>query len=302
MSPADGVVGGRLLPATIRALALLPGPLREVAARTIGLAADLLATRHARTTDTNLALAAPRMPSRTRRALARRSLVEDARLALALPRVWYAAVPTLLATVDGTAAARRLDAAERDGPGVLLLVPHHGNWELLCLWLQARSPSDRPFTALYRPMRDPRVDEWVRARRTRSGAQLVPTDGAGLRALLRALRAGGVVGVLPDQVPPRGAGALAPFHGRDAWTMTLVRSLVRRCAPEEMAATALHTSTGYRIRLLPVAAALGHADPRTAAAALNSTVERCIALAPEQYQWAYKRYRHALGNGDDYYE
>lgn len=268
----------------------------------MGMSADILGVRSARSTDRNLALALPGLSSTERRALARRSLVSDARLALDLPATWTRSPERLLADLDDADAASRLVEAERYGRGVLLLVPHLGNWELLCLWLQARSPSNRPFTALYRPMRDPRVDDWVRARRTRSGAQLVPTDGAGLRALLRALRAGGIVGVLPDQVPPRGAGVLAPFHGRDAWTMTLVRSLVRRCAPEVMAATALHTSTGYRIRLLPVAAALGHADPRTAAAALNSTVERCIALAPEQYQWAYKRYRHALGNGDDYYE
>jgi KDO2-lipid IV(A) lauroyltransferase len=267
----------------------------------IACGADFLGVRHARTTETNLALAYPELPLGARRALARRSLVADARLALELPSTLRARPLTLLQRVAGAEAAEQLARAQRSGRGVLLLVPHLGNWELLCLWLQARADAARPFTALFRPLRDPELDRWLRARRERSGARLVPTDPAGLRTLLRVLRSGGMVGVLPDQVPAPGSGIHAPFHGRDALTMTLVRGLVRRCAPEVLAITALRRAHGYRIHLLPADPAVGDDDPRSAATALNRTLEACIALAPEQYQWGYKRYRWPPGSGDDYY-
>ena len=46
---------------------------------------------------------------------------------------------------------------------------------------------------------------------------------------------------------------------------------------------------GYRIHLLP--APEGIADPQTGVAALNRGVEDMIRRWPEQYWWAYRRYR-----------
>lgn len=293
--------GARTLRALVALLARIPPSILRSLGRTVGLASDFLGARRARTTDVNLALAFPDLPLRSRRALARRSLVADAQLALELPATWSADPGRLLSRVEGRAAAARLAAAEQAGRGVLLLVPHLGNWELLCLWLQARSAPDRPFTALFRPLRDAAANRWLQARRERSGARLVPTDAAGLRALLRALRGGGLVGILPDQVPGPDAGVLAPFHGRDARTMTLVRGLLRRSGAEVLVATALPEAAGHRIHLLDVEDDLADEDPRTAAGALNRALEACIALAPEEYQWGYKRYRHAAPDGRDYY-
>ncbi|MET5013232.1 hypothetical protein AAHH80_40045, partial [Burkholderia pseudomallei] len=55
---------------------------------------------------------------------------------------------------------------------------------------------------------------------------------AGVRQMLRALKKGETVGLLPDQVPPEGMGAWAPFFGRSAYTMTMAAKLVAqtRCA------------------------------------------------------------------------
>lgn len=290
-----------LLRALLAGASLLPRGSLYPLGRTLGLLADFLGLRHARTTAVNVGLAFPDLPTRARRALARRSLVADACLALELPATWQRGPERLLRTVDGREAAARLGRAEQAGRGVLLLVPHLGNWELLCLWLQALAPPDRPFTALYRPLRDPTLDRWLHAARERTGARLVATDGRGLRVLLRALRAGGVVAVLPDQVPPPMAAVAAPFFGRDALTMTLVRALVRRHDPAVLTATALRTAHGHLVRLLDVDPGLGDTDRRRAAAALNRSLEACIALAPEQYQWGYKRWRHAPGAGGDYY-
>jgi len=54
--------------------------------------------------------------------------------------------------------------------------------------------------------------------------------------MMRALKRGEAVGLLPDQVPPQGMGVWADFFGAPAYTMTLARgwrsSPVRRsCWP-----------------------------------------------------------------------
>src|SRR5947209_4016330 len=48
-----------------------------------------------------------------------------------------------------------------------------------------------------------------------------PTTLAGVKQLLKALKSGEAVALLPDQVPPQGQGVWAPFFGRPAYTMTL---------------------------------------------------------------------------------
>jgi KDO2-lipid IV(A) lauroyltransferase len=56
----------------------------------------------------------------------------------------------------------------------------------------------------------------------------VPATLAGVRQMIRALRRGECVGLLPDQVPPDGMGVWAPFFGRRAYTMTLAARLVQQ--------------------------------------------------------------------------
>ena len=285
-----------------RLLGALPSGFLDRAGQTIGLAADMLSLRVARTTDRNLALCQTELPTRARRRLARRSLAADGRLVLDVARTWGSS--------DALAAGAMLDRESRllwDAPapqGRLLLVPHLGNWEWLSLWLQHQLVKDGGLTALYEPLANPVLDAWVGEHRRVSGAHLLPTDRSGLRAFVRRLAAGGTVALLPDQVPPSGARVLAPFYGRPAWTMTLANRLVRKFKPDVLVAAALidrSTVPRYRITFQPAPADLASHDPTVAARALNSAVEGAIAQAPEQYQWGYKRFRHATADGEDCY-
>ncbi len=54
--------------------------------------------------------------------------------------------------------------------------------------------------------------------RNRSGIEAVPTTLSGVRQMIKALREGQAVGLLPDQVPPDGQGQWVPFLGQPAYT------------------------------------------------------------------------------------
>ena len=65
-----------------------------------------------------------------------------------------------------------------------------------------------------RPAR-PGCASWSPARASRARpADAAHHAGRRARQMLRALRAGGYTGLLPDQVPPQGQGVWAPFFGR----------------------------------------------------------------------------------------
>jgi Kdo2-lipid IVA lauroyltransferase/acyltransferase len=80
---------------------------------------------------------------------------------------------------------------------LVLVGAHHGNFE----WMLHRLSLEFPgrFVGLYKPSRSPRVDAWLRGRRGRFGARLVPAKSV-LRELA-GFREAAAVGLIADQVP-----------------------------------------------------------------------------------------------------
>jgi KDO2-lipid IV(A) lauroyltransferase len=128
--------------------------------------------------------------------------------------------------------------------------------------------------------------------RNRPGMQAVPTTLAGVRQMIKALRRGEAVGLLPDQVPPEGQGLWTPFFGRDAYTMTLAVRLAQQTGAAVLLARCerLSWGRGFLLVLEPLSAAL---DDSLEAAVLqiNRAMEHVIRQCPDQYLWGYARYK-----------
>ena len=140
-----------------------------------------------------------------------------------LPRLWLGA-PTHCEW-ENDACVERAYAA---GRGVVFLTPHLGCFEISAQGLASRYAGRYgPLTVLYRPARQPWLAKLMQAARDRPGLKTAPTSLAGVRQMIRSLRNGHAVGLLPDQVPPDGMGTWAPFFGRDAYTMTLSARLAQ---------------------------------------------------------------------------
>jgi KDO2-lipid IV(A) lauroyltransferase len=120
----------------------------------------------------------------------------------------------------------------------------------------------------------------------------VPTTLSGVRQMLRALKAGEAVGLLPDQVPPQGLGVWAPFFAREAYTMTLPARLVQQTGAAVLLAWGerLPAGRGFRVRLQRLEEELAR-DPREAAAQVNAAMERMVRAGATQYLWGYARYK-----------
>lgn len=187
-----------------------------------------------------------------------------------------------------------LDAALARGRGVLLLSPHVGAFEVIAQSYAERFGSQRPMTALYRPARKAWLRELVAQSRNRPGLNTVPAQLSGVRQMIRALRRGEAVGLLPDQVPPDGQGVWVPFFGKPAYTMTLVGRLARQTKAEVLLlwCERLPQGRGYVVRVqAPPQPWPDSDDAPQWALAVNEAMEFVIRQCSDQYLWGYNRYK-----------
>jgi len=227
---------------------------------------------------------------------ARAAVAEAGRMIAELPFLWLRPASKPLADFVHIEGAEFVEAAHAQGRGLLLLTPHLGCFEICAqAYAERFAPQFGPITVLYRPARQPWLREVIEGSRARPGLATAPASLAGVRQMIRALRRGETVGLLPDQVPPDGMGEWAPFFGRPAYTMTLAARLAQQTGAAVLLiwGERLRGGQGYVVRILPMDEALP-ADVSAqaeSAAVINRAMESLIRQCPQQYLWGYHRYK-----------
>lgn len=210
------------------------------------------------------------------------------RLIAELPRLWLGRpVPVFW---DG---AEHVQAALAEQRGIVFLTPHLGCFEVTAqAYAQRFGVHGKPMTVLFRPPRKAWLRAVVEQSRQRPGLATAPTTLRGVKQLIKALKAGQCVGLLPDQVPPDGLGVWAPFFGQPAYTMTLSARLALQTGASVLVAWGerLAWGRGYVIHVAPLQEALP-ADMALAAAHINRAMQDLILQRPQQYLWGYARYK-----------
>lgn len=219
------------------------------------------------------------------------AIAESGKAIAELPFVWCAdqARVTRHVTMENwELVQRQLDS----GKGIVFLTPHLGCFELTAQQVSLRVE----LTVMYRPPRKSALKPLVEDARARQHMHLAPATLAGVRMLVKALKGGQPVGVLPDQVPQEGEGVWAPFFGRDAYTMTLPAKLAQLGKADILLVYAerLPRGRGYAIRFVPFEGELSGTQTEQAAT-INRAMEQLIALCPSQYFWSYNRYKRPQG-------
>ena len=240
----------------------------------------------------------------------RAAVAEAGRLVLELPRLWLRPPGQPIEDPVQWDNAELVSALLAQGQGLILLSPHVGSFELAAQAYAQRFGAEKPLTALYRPARQHWLRELQVQARTRPGLLTAPANLAGVRQLLRALRRGEALGMLPDQVPPAGQGVWAPFFGQSAYTMTLVARLQQQTAAAVCLiwVERLPRGGGYVVHARPLPTPLParpvqpSADEEQAwllasAAVLNQAMEWVIRQLPTQYLWGYHRYKQPRQGG-----
>ncbi|MBW8328483.1 MAG: lipid A biosynthesis lauroyl acyltransferase, partial [Thiobacillus sp.] len=187
-------------------LARLPLPLLHGIGIVLGWLIYWAPGRHSGRMRNNLFDSGICTPGRDCQALLRRTIGESGKAIVELLPVWLRPYDKVLKLIKGTSGWEHIDAARAAGKGVIVIAPHIGCFEMINLYYAAQ----HPFTAMYKPPRQPVLDALMLAGRQRGQATLVPTDLSGVRALLAALKRHEGIGILPDQVATGGDGVWAP--------------------------------------------------------------------------------------------
>jgi KDO2-lipid IV(A) lauroyltransferase len=204
-----------------------------------------------------------------------------------LPRLWMGA--PVSAAWQG---AEHVEQALQSGKGVLFLTPHLGCFEVAAQTYARDYGQSRPMTVLFRPARKAWLTHIVARSRARPGMSSAPTAMSGVKQLVRALKQGNCVGMLPDQVPPSGQGLWTPFFGRDAYTMTLSARLAQQTGATVLLAWGerLSWGRGYVVHIQPMPEALA-TDLTAAILQINRAMEQLVLRGAGQYLWGYDRYK-----------
>lgn len=270
-----------LRPAVI-GLGKLPLPVIQALGAMLGLAAWYGRSRMALVTRENLALCYPEMPRAARDGLARASMMETGKTGLEAAFAWTASFRRCRNAIVEVEGKELLDETLASGRGLILVIPHLGNWEMGNHFL---GPNFQP-TYIYQPNRSPVLDAIIRIWRGRTGTRLVETDKRGIKAQLEVLKSGGIICNMPDLEPDIYAGEFADFFGVPALTSTLVPKLARHTGASVMLAVCqrLPVGRGYRMVFSSID------DAELTVGGINAAIEAAITEVPEQYLWSYKRF------------
>lgn len=223
----------------------------------------------------------------------RGAIRESGKNILELAFIWCAPPEQVLAVArieNWEVAQAALDAEH----GVIFLTPHLGCFEIIAQAIAKRIA----LTVLYRPPRKAALKPLIEDARARHNLLLAPANLSGVRKLLKALKKGAAIGLLPDQVPQQGDGVWANFFGKPAYTMTLPAKLHQMTGAAIVLSFAerLPKGAGYAVRFVLFEHQLdGTAEQQ--AVAINFSMEQLIACCPAQYFWSYNRYKSPPGAG-----
>lgn len=181
-----------------------------------------------------------------------------------------------------------LDEALASGRGVVVLLAHMGNWELLTRMVHLL-PAGTQTGAFYRPLSNELLDKRILKRRQADGTRMFskrdsPHQVAGF------LRAGGLVGVLADQrVGPH--GEVVEYFGRATRASPLPGLLARRTKSTLLALALTTEAPGkWRATFLPVEA--------PTADACAQGLESLIRRSPVDVFWLQERWKTFVNSNE----
>ncbi len=277
-----------IVPQIFKCLSRLPLSVARALGVIVGNCMWLSKGRGYRVTLKNVRACFPNLSPQEVQQLVRESLIETAKTAAEVSIIWRNSWAWLQSRIVEVEGEELLRAELAKGRGLVALAPHLGNWEVIAPYLA----SIAPLTAMYQPVAIPALDKMILAGRSKSNINMAPTNRKGVCMLLKALQQGNIVGILPDQLPKKDAGAeLANFFGQETLTMSLVHSLISRTQSRAVALFAKRVPGGFKVIVLPADEGIYSEDALVSVRGLNASVENCVYLAPAQYQWEYNRFR-----------
>jgi Kdo2-lipid IVA lauroyltransferase/acyltransferase len=273
--------------AVVKALEWTPTPLAYPMARAaVRLFLDWTLPKLRRAAGQNLAMALPHLSEAQKRGIIDGVFASIARVVVAFakfPRIRQGNIARWI-RCEG---AEHVDAALRQGRGILFATAHLGNWELSAF---AHALLAAPMNVIVRPLDNPLIDAMVERRRGLSGNRIVAKQDFA-RTILKALAANEAVGILIDQNASLETGVFVDFFGVPACAGAGFAKLAARSGAPVIPGFALWSDAErrYVLRYYPPVPVTGDLlrDTQT----LHTRLEEVIRQYPDQWLWLHRRWK-----------
>lgn len=212
----------------------------------------------------------------------KQNFVNLGQAAMETPFIWYRNQSQIKSLVKEVVGWEHAVKAQASNTGIIFLTPHMGCFEVTSLYFALQYP----LTALFRPPKQKWLKKMMFQGRKKENVTLAEANSTGVRMLVKALKKGEAIGILPDQLPGAGEGEWADFFDKPAYTMTLASKLAEKTGATVIMVFGerLNKGKGYRIHMRPVKSINTTTE-------LNQAVEKQIRQCPSQYYWHYNRYK-----------
>ena len=269
----------------MQALSHLPLPALRALGAGLGRLLFVLARKRRHVALTNLRLCFPDWSERQRTDVARRSFIGFAQSFLDRAWIWHAPDAVVRQRIRLTGA---VDELRKPGAAVVF-APHFYGMDAggAAIMQQAVQRG----SSIYSPQSRPAIDAWVRAGRERFGDVVLINRQGGVKPVVKSLRAGRSLYLLPDMDLGRQESIFVPFFGVPTATAPALPRLARLGQARVVPAVTRMTPHGYEVEVHPAWPGYPSDDVTADTALMNQRLEAWIRAMPEQYYWVHKRFK-----------
>ena len=269
----------------MRALARLPLPWLRALGGVLGRLLFVLARRRRHVALTNLRLAFPDWSEAERVDVARRSFIAFAQAFIDRAWVWHAPDAVVRQRIRLTGAVDELRRPE----AAVLFAPHFYGMDAggAAIMQQAVARGG----SIYSPQSGAATDAWVRAGRERFGDVVLINRRDGVKPVIKSLREGRYLYLLPDMDLGPEESLFVPFFGVPAATVPSLPRLARLGRARVVPTVTRMTPQGYEVQVHPAWTDYPSEDVAADTALMNRRLEEWIRAMPEQYYWVHKRFK-----------
>ena len=269
----------------MRALAPLPLPWLRALGDVLGRLLFALARRRRHIALVNLRLAFPAWSEAERMDVARRSFIAFAQSFIDRAWVWHAPDAVVRQRIRLTGAVDELRRPE----AAVLFAPHFYGMDAggAAIMQQAVARGG----SIYSPQSGAATDAWVRAGRERFGDVVLINRRDGVKPVIKSLREGRYLYLLPDMDLGPEESLFVPFFGVPAATVPSLPRLARLGRARVVPTVTRMTPQGYEVQVHPAWTDYPSEDVAADTALMNRRLEEWIRAMPEQYYWVHKRFK-----------
>ena len=269
----------------MRALAPLPLGVVRALGSALGRLLFVAARPRRRIALTNLRLVFPHLTEAERVALARRNFVYFAQAFLDRSWLWHGDPAVVRQRLRITGA---VDDLTREG-AVVMFAPHFYGMD--AGGSAVMQQIDRPACTIYSTQPNAALDEWMQRGRQRFGDATLLSRTEGVKPIVRALREGKMLYLLPDMDLGPHESVFVPFYGVPTATVPSLSRFARLGHARVVPVITRLTDFGYEVKVHPAWPDYPTADATADAALMNRHLQDYIDEMPEQYYWVHKRFK-----------